>query len=75
MEISVYTDLDSLFDTRRGILHKLALESGNGSFNWDVNFKDIYARRGPRRRFEAREIVNKIKREKPKGSVVYLVPF
>ena len=45
MEISVYTDLDSLFDTRRGILHKLALESGNGSFNWDVNFKEIYARR------------------------------
>ena len=45
MEITVYTDLDSLFDTRRGILHKLALESGNSGFNWDVNFKEIYARR------------------------------
>lgn len=27
--------------------------------------RDVYVRRGPRRRFEAREIVNKIKRENP----------
>ena len=44
-EISCYTNLDSLFDPRRGILTKVALESGNSKFNWDVNMKPIYERR------------------------------
>lgn len=44
-EITCYTNLDSLFDPRRGILTKVALESGNSKFNWDINMKPIYERR------------------------------
>lgn len=45
MTISVYTELGSLFDERRGIITKVALESGYTKFDWDRNFKEIYARR------------------------------
>lgn len=45
MNIEVYTEMDSLFDARRGIIIKCALESGNKRFDWDRNFKEIYARR------------------------------
>lgn len=45
MNISVYTEMDSLFDARRGIITKCAIESGNTRFDWDRNFKEVYARR------------------------------
>lgn len=44
-EITCYTNLDSLFDSRRGIITKVALESGHTKFNWDFNMKAIYERR------------------------------
>lgn len=44
-EITCYTNLDSLFDSRRGILTKVALESGNTKFNWENNMETIYQRR------------------------------
>lgn len=43
--IRVYTELGSLFDERRGIITKVARESGNSRFNWDRNFAEIYKRR------------------------------
>ncbi|QBZ70772.1 hypothetical protein pETSU_191 [Edwardsiella phage pEt-SU] len=43
--ISIYTELGSLFDERRGILTKVARESGNTKFDWDRNFAQIYKRR------------------------------
>jgi hypothetical protein len=45
MEISCFTNLDSLFDSRRGILTKVALESGNTNFNWERNMAEVYKRR------------------------------
>lgn len=33
--ISVYTDIDTLFDTRRGIIERVIRESGNSQFNWN----------------------------------------
>lgn len=45
MAINIFTDLDSLWDTRRMILHKLAIESGYKNFNWEQNFAQIYKRR------------------------------
>lgn len=45
MSITIYTDMGSLFDDRRGIITKVAKESGNTTFDWDKNFKQIYARR------------------------------
>lgn len=45
MAINIFTDLDSLWDTRRMILHKLAIESGKKEFNWNRNFAEIYKRR------------------------------
>ncbi len=45
MTIKVYTEMDSLFDARRGIITLCAKEAGNTKFNWDKNFKEIYARR------------------------------
>lgn len=45
MAISVYTDMDSLFDSRRGIITKVAIESGNTEFDWEKNFSEIYNRR------------------------------
>lgn len=44
-EIRCLTNLDSLFDSRRGILTKVALESGNTKFDWHRNMAEIYARR------------------------------
>lgn len=43
--ISCFTDMDSLFDSRRGIITKVAIESGNTTFDWDKNYAEIYARR------------------------------
>lgn len=43
--ITIYTELGCLFDERRGIITKVAHESGNANFDWDRNFKEIYARR------------------------------
>lgn len=43
--ITCFTDVDALFDTRRGIIHKVAIESGNTNFDWDRNFAQIYKRR------------------------------
>lgn len=37
--------MDSLWDPRRAALIKTALESGNDSFNWDLNFAEIYEKR------------------------------
>lgn len=45
MDIKVYTEMDSLFDARRGIITKVARESGNNKFEWDKNFKEVYSRR------------------------------
>lgn len=45
MMIKIYTDLDSMFDTRRGIIHRMAVENGKKDFDWDKNFKEIYNRR------------------------------
>lgn len=45
MDITIYTEMDSLFDVRRGIITKVVRESGNNKFEWDKNFKEIYARR------------------------------
>ncbi|WNV45960.1 hypothetical protein [Aeromonas phage AerS_266] len=45
MAINIFTDLDSLWDTRRMILHKLANEHGRKDFDWNSNFADIYKRR------------------------------
>jgi len=44
-DIRCLTNLDSLFDPRRGILTKVALESGNTKFNWERNMAEIYKRR------------------------------
>lgn len=41
--IRIYTDLDSIFDTRRGIITHIAKEF-NSSFTWDL-FKPIYDER------------------------------
>lgn len=43
--ITIYTEIGSLFDERRGIITKVARESGNLKFDWDRNFAQIYARR------------------------------
>ncbi|QYN80117.1 hypothetical protein PQD71_gp209 [Kosakonia phage Kc263] len=43
--IMCFTDMDSLFDARRGIITKVALESGNTKFDWDRNFAEVYKRR------------------------------
>lgn len=43
--ITIYTEIGSLFDERRGIITKVARESGNPKFDWDRNFAQIYARR------------------------------
>lgn len=43
--IEIYTEMDSLFDARRGIITKCAIEAGNTNFDWDRNFAEIYARR------------------------------
>lgn len=43
--IEVYTEMDSLFDARRGIITKCAIESGSTKFDWNRNFAEIYARR------------------------------
>ncbi|QZA70728.1 hypothetical protein AH04_255 [Erwinia phage AH04] len=43
--ISCFTNLDSLFDPRRGIITKVALESGNTKFNWNTNMAEVYKRR------------------------------
>lgn len=43
--ITIYTEIGSLFDERRGIITKVARESGNAKFDWDRNFAQIYARR------------------------------
>lgn len=43
--IPCYTNMDSLFDARRGIITKVAIESGNTTFDWDKNFAAIYRRR------------------------------
>lgn len=43
--ITCFTNLDSLFDPRRGILTKVALESGNTKFDWKKNMETIYQRR------------------------------
>ena len=40
-----FTNLDSLFDSRRGILTHVALESGNTRFDWNTNMAEIYKRR------------------------------
>lgn len=45
MAIEIYTRLDDLFDARRGIITKVAIESGNEKFDWTMNFSRIYARR------------------------------
>lgn len=45
MTIRVYTEMDSLFDARRGIITLVAKEAGNTKFDWDRNFAEIYARR------------------------------
>lgn len=42
--IRIYTDLDSLWDTRRMILTKLAREAGK-PFDWDRNFAAVYKQR------------------------------
>lgn len=44
-DIRCYTNMDSLFDARRGIITKVALESGNTKFDWDRNYSAIYQRR------------------------------
>lgn len=43
--IRIYTELGSLFDERRGILTKVARESGNARFDWNRNYATIYKRR------------------------------
>lgn len=43
--ITVFTNIDALFDSRRGILTKVALESGNSKFDWKRNMEAIYKRR------------------------------
>lgn len=43
--ITIYTEIGSLFDERRGIITKVARESGNTKFDWDRNFAQIYKRR------------------------------
>lgn len=43
--ITIYTEIGSLFDERRGIITKVARESGNSRFDWDRNFAQIYKRR------------------------------
>lgn len=43
--ISCFTNIDSLFDLRRAIITKVALENGFTKFNWDTHFKEIYKRR------------------------------
>lgn len=42
--IRVYTRLDDIFDSRRGILTHLAKENGNDKFDWSL-FEPIYQRR------------------------------
>lgn len=43
--ITCFTNIDALFDSRRGILTKVALESGNSKFDWKRNMEAIYKRR------------------------------
>lgn len=43
--ISCFAPMDSLFDARRGIITKVAIENGNTKFDWDKNFATIYKRR------------------------------
>lgn len=45
MSITIFTGMDDLFDARRGMIHKLAVESGNKRFDWDRNFAPVYKRR------------------------------
>ncbi|AEV89707.1 hypothetical protein OBP_270 [Pseudomonas phage OBP] len=45
MNIDLFTNVGSLFDERRGIITKVAIESGNTKFDWNTNFSEIYARR------------------------------
>lgn len=45
MQIAMFTNVGSLFDERRGIITKVAIENGNKNFDWDRNFAQIYARR------------------------------
>lgn len=42
--IRIYTDLDSLWDTRRMILTRMAREAGR-PFDWDTNFAAVYKQR------------------------------
>lgn len=45
MAIKIYTELDSLWDTRRMVLRKLAIETGHPHFDWDRHFAEVYKRR------------------------------
>lgn len=45
MAIEIFASLDDLFDARRGIITKVAIESGKTNFDWKMNYSRIYARR------------------------------
>lgn len=42
--LTIYTDLDSIFDTRRGIIIHTARENGNPDFKWE-SFEGVYKQR------------------------------
>lgn len=45
MDINLYTELDSLWDTRRMILIHLAREHGRKDFDWNKHFAEVYKQR------------------------------